>query len=82
MVVTNTLDDIAGSMFIFFNDTGTNIPKRPATIIFSTIEIEIINFYILISKIFSPSFIMLSEILWKIKFDLGSYSKSAHFPFR
>ena len=43
IVVTKTLDDIAGSIFIFFNDTGTNIPKSPATIIFNTIEIDIIN---------------------------------------
>ena len=43
IVVTKTLEAIAGSIFIFFNDTGTNIPKSPATIIFKTIEIDIIN---------------------------------------
>ena len=43
IVVTKTLDAIAGSIFIFFNDTGTKIPKRPATTIVSTIEIDIIK---------------------------------------
>ena len=43
IVVTNTLDAIAGSMFIFFNVTGTKIPNRPATIIVNTIEIDIIS---------------------------------------
>ena len=43
IVVTKTLDAIAGSIFILFKATGTNIPNKPATIIFNTIEIEIIN---------------------------------------
>ena len=43
IVVTNTLDAIAGSIFIFFNETGTKIPKRPAIIIVKIIEIEIIK---------------------------------------
>ena len=43
MVVTKTLEAIAGSMFIFFNVTGTNIPNKPATIIVKIIEIEIIK---------------------------------------
>ena len=34
---------IAGSIFIFFNVTGTNIPNNPATIIVKIIEIEIIK---------------------------------------
>ena len=42
IVVTKTLEDIAGSMFIFFNVTGTKIPNSPATIIVNIIEIEII----------------------------------------
>ena len=41
-MVTNTLDDIAGSIFILFKVTGTRIPKRPAIIIVRIIEIEII----------------------------------------
>ena len=43
IVVTKTLEAMAGSMFIFLSDTGTNIPNNPATIIFRTIEIDIIN---------------------------------------
>ena len=43
MVVTKTLDANAGSIFIFFNDTGTNIPNNPATIIFKIIETPISN---------------------------------------
>ena len=42
IVVTNTLDAIAGSIFIFFKVTGTRIPNRPATTIVNIIEIEII----------------------------------------
>ena len=42
-MVTKTLEASAGSMFIFFSDTGTKIPKRPAIIIFSIIEIPINN---------------------------------------
>src|SRR6056300_61236 len=42
IVVTNTLEAIAGSIFIFFKVTGTKIPKSPAMIIVRTIEIEII----------------------------------------
>ena len=41
IVVTNTLDARAGSIFNFFKDTGTKIPNKPATIIFNTIEIPI-----------------------------------------
>ena len=41
MVVTKTLEAKAGSIFSFFNDTGTKIPNNPATIIFKTIEIPI-----------------------------------------
>ena len=43
IVVTNTLDAIAGSTLNFFKLIGINIPNNPATIIFRTIEIEIIN---------------------------------------
>ena len=43
IVVTKTLEAIAGSMFIFFKETGTKIPNSPATIMFKTIEIDIIN---------------------------------------
>ena len=42
IVVTNTLEAIAGSIFIFFKVTGTKMPKSPAMIIVRTIEIEII----------------------------------------
>ena len=41
IVVTNTLEANAGSIFIFFNETGTKIPNKPATIIFKIIEIPI-----------------------------------------
>ncbi|SVA68121.1 uncharacterized protein METZ01_LOCUS120975, partial [marine metagenome] len=41
IVVTNTLDAIAGSMLNFLSDTGTKIPNSPATIIFNTIETAI-----------------------------------------
>ena len=43
IVVTKTLDAIAGSILNFFKVIGIKIPKRPATIIFSIIEIEIIR---------------------------------------
>jgi len=43
IVVTNTLEAIAGSIFILFKVTGTKIPNKPATIIFNIIDIEIIN---------------------------------------
>ena len=39
IVVTNTLDAIAGSMLNFFSDTGTKMPNNPATIIFNIIDI-------------------------------------------
>ena len=42
MVVTKTLDAIAGSIFIFFKVKGTSIPNSPAIIIVSTIDIEMI----------------------------------------
>ena len=42
IVVTNTPEAIAGSIFIFFKVTGTKIPKRPAIIIVKIIEMEII----------------------------------------
>ena len=41
MVVTNTLDAIAGSILKLFSETGTKMPNRPATIIFSIIETAI-----------------------------------------
>ena len=41
-VVTNTLDAIAGSILSFFSVTGIKIPNKPATIIFNTIEMEMI----------------------------------------
>ena len=41
IVVTNTLDAIAGSMLNFLSDTGTKIPNRPATIMFNTIATAI-----------------------------------------
>ena len=34
---------MAGSIFIFLSDTGTNIPNNPATIMFRTMEIDIIK---------------------------------------
>ena len=43
IVVTKTLEAKAGSIFNFFNETGTKIPNNPATIIFKIIEIEIIK---------------------------------------
>ena len=43
MVVTNTLEAIAGSMLIFFKVMGTTIPNKPATIIVIIMDIEIIN---------------------------------------
>ena len=42
-MVTKTLEDMAGSIFIFLSETGTKIPNKPATIILSTIEIHIIK---------------------------------------
>ena len=42
MVVTKTLDAIAGSILNFFKVTGTSMPKSPATIIFKIIETPII----------------------------------------
>ena len=42
IVVTKTLEAIAGSMLNFFSVIGTNIPNNPATIIFRTIETDII----------------------------------------
>ena len=43
IVVTKTLEAIAGSIIIFLSVTGTNIPNNPATTIVKIIEIEIIN---------------------------------------
>ena len=43
IVVTKTLEAMAGSISNFFNVTGTNIPNKPATIIFNIIDIDIIN---------------------------------------
>ena len=42
MVVTKTLEAIAGSILNFLSETGTKIPNSPATIIFSIIETAII----------------------------------------
>jgi len=42
MVVTKTLEAIAGSILNFLSETGTKIPNSPATIILSTIETAII----------------------------------------
>ena len=41
IVVTKTLEAKAGSIFNFLRDTGTKIPKSPATIIFKIIEMPI-----------------------------------------
>ena len=41
IVVTNTLEAIAGSILNFLSDTGTKIPKSPATIIFRIIDMAI-----------------------------------------
>ena len=41
IVVTKTLDAMAGSISNFFNVTGTNMPNNPATIIFNIIETAI-----------------------------------------
>ena len=43
IVVTKTLEAIAGSIFILLSVTGTNIPNNPATIIVKIIDIEIIK---------------------------------------
>ena len=43
IVVTNTLEAIAGSIFNFLSVIGTKIPKSPATIMFKIIDIEMIN---------------------------------------
>lgn len=43
IVVTKTLEAKAGSIFIFFRDTGTSIPKSPATIMFKIIDTPISN---------------------------------------
>ena len=43
LVVTKTLDANAGSILNFFNQMGTRIPNNPATIIFNTIDIDIIR---------------------------------------
>ena len=43
MVVTKTLEAIAGSIFIFFSVTGTKIPNKPATTMVKIIEIDITN---------------------------------------
>ena len=40
-MVTNTLEAIAGSILNFFRETGTNIPNKPATIMFNTIDAAI-----------------------------------------
>ena len=42
IVVTKTLDAIAGSILNFLRETGIKIPNKPATIILSIIETEII----------------------------------------
>ena len=41
IVVTKTLEAIAGSILNFLSVTGTNIPNKPATIIFKIIETDI-----------------------------------------
>ena len=41
IVVTNTLEAIAGSILNFLRETGTKIPNKPATIIFNIIETAI-----------------------------------------
>ena len=41
IVVTNTLEAIAGSILNFLRETGTNIPNKPATIIFNIIDAAI-----------------------------------------
>ena len=43
IVVTKTLEAIAGSIFIFFKVKGTSMPNNPAIIIVSTIDIAIIS---------------------------------------
>ena len=43
IVVTKTLEAIAGSILNFLRVIGTSIPNNPATIIFKIIEIEIIK---------------------------------------
>ena len=42
IVVTNTLDAIAGSIFIFLRVNPTSIPNHPAISTVNTIEIAII----------------------------------------
>ena len=43
IVVTKTLEAMAGSILNFFRVIGTSMPNNPATIIFKIIEIEIIK---------------------------------------
>ena len=42
MVVTKTLEAIAGSILNFLSETGTKIPNSQATIILSIMEMAII----------------------------------------
>ena len=64
-------ENLDGSMFIFLRDTGISIPNNPATIIFKTIEIEIINnhnntnnleFLIIIDFSFSGAFCFTTSV--------------------
>ena len=41
IVVTKTLEAIAGSILNFFSETGTKMPNMPATIIFNIIDAAI-----------------------------------------
>ncbi len=43
IVVTKTLEAIAGSTLNFFRLIGIKIPNNPATIMFNTIDMDIIN---------------------------------------
>ena len=48
IVVTKTLEAIAGSTLNFFKLIGIKIPNNPATIMFKIIDIEIILKYLLL----------------------------------
>ena len=41
IVVTNTLEDIAGSILNFLRETGTSMPNNPAATIFKIIDTAI-----------------------------------------
>ena len=74
IVVTKTLEAIAGSIFNFFKVTGTSIPKSPATIIFKTIDIAI-----MIDKLMKDSLMLVTALTPVIGYDNAAIiAKNAH----